>query len=437
MNILKQKSILIYVGIIAVIAIILFFVFSKPSSDSSSNSPQKTGIEKLGEMMNLKGTFDLETANLELIADNFVSPVKLVESPDDSGRLFVADQIGVVKIIKNGQVVDEPFLDLRVKMVELQKNYDERGLLGIAFSLNFETDKKFYAYYSAPLRSGAPSGWDHTSRVSVFTVSGSNPDKIDLNSEKVILEIDEPQFNHNGGEIAFGPDGYIYIGVGDGGNADDFGLGHGKNGNAQDLNSLLGKVLRIKADGSIPEDNPFVGKEGKDEIYAYGFRNPFRFSFDKDGRLFVADVGQNLWEEVDIVEKGKNYGWNIKEGNHCFSHESPDKSPVDCANVGYQGEELVAPILEYSHDEGISIMGGFVKDGKYIFGDWSNSFSSGAGKIFAAQANNGKWEITETKDVNSFVMGFGEDKKGELYLLTADQPGLESNTGKIYKITSS
>ncbi|MFA5052904.1 MAG: PQQ-dependent sugar dehydrogenase [Parcubacteria group bacterium] len=415
-----MKKTLIYIGIIVIALAALLFILFNPAKRSAA-------------------------MNLELLADGFVSPVKIIESPDDSGRLFVADQIGVVKIIKDGKVIDEPFLDLRNKMAGLQESYDERGLLGMAFSPDFKNDQKFYVYYSAPLRIGAMAGWNHTSKVSVFKVSGDNPDKIDLNSERIILEIDEPQFNHNGGEIIFGPDGYLYVATGDGGNADDFGLGHSINGNGQDLNNLLGKVLRIDEDGGIPADNPFVGKPGRDEIYAYGFRNPFRMSFDKEtGRLFVGDVGQNLWEEVDIVEKGKNYGWNIKEGTHCFSHESPNDSPVDCANTGYAGEELVPPILEYNHSDGVSVIGGFVYrgskvpkwNGKYVFGDWSNSFEGAGGKILMAEEKDNNWNIIETKKINSFVLGFGEDKKGELYLLTSDTVGLGSNTGKVYKIAA-
>ncbi|HOF50168.1 MAG TPA: PQQ-dependent sugar dehydrogenase [Candidatus Colwellbacteria bacterium] len=413
---MKNKNIPIYIGIIVAVALMALCIlnyFKKPLM-----------------------------INLQLVSDNFVSPVKLVEPPDNTGRLFVADRIGVVKIVKNKSVLDEPFLDLRENMVELQENYDERGLLGVAFSPSFGTDNKFYVYYSAPLRGGAPEGFDHTSRISEFTVSNSNPDKADLSSERIILEIDQPQFNHNGGEILFGPDGYLYVAVGDGGNADDFGLGHSETGNAQDLKSPLGKILRIDTDGGIPADNPF-----HNEIYAYGFRNPFRMSFDrKTGELFVGDVGQNLWEEVDIVEKGKNYGWNIKEGNHCFSHESPDDSPADCRNVGYNGEELAAPILEYDHSQGISLIGGFVYRGKeipklygkYVFGDWSGSFTSAAGKIFvaepSAQTKTRGWTITHTKEINSFVLGFGEDENGELYLLTSNEAGPAGNTGKIYKI---
>jgi glucose/arabinose dehydrogenase len=377
-----------------------------------------------------------EAINLQLLADGFTAPTKLVESPDTTGRLFVAEQTGLVKIIKDGQVLEEPFLDLRSKMVQVRESYDERGLLGMAFSPNFTSDGKFYVYYSAPLRAGAPAGWDHTSHVSVFTVDKNNPDKIDLSSEKVLLEIDEPQLNHNGGEIIFGPDGNLYIGVGDGGNADDFGLGHNEEiGNGQDLNTLLGKILRIKPDGSVPPDNPFVGKDGRDEIYAYGFRNPFRMSFDKEtGKLWVADVGQNLWEEVDIVEKGKNYGWNIKEGSHCFSHESPNNSPAECANTGYLGEELVGPILEYNHQQGISIIGGFVKNGKYIFGDWSMSFEAPGGKIMVAEEKDGKWQITQLKELNLYVMALGQDKNGELYVLTSQSAGPAGTGGQVWQI---
>jgi glucose/arabinose dehydrogenase len=387
-----------------------------------------------------------ELITFELVAEDFNSPLKLVESPDSTGRLFVVDRIGFVKIIEDGEVLEEPFLDLRERMIELRTDFDERGLLGFAFHPDFENNGKFYVYYSTFLRGGASTTWDHTSRISEFKIS-EDPNKADMNSEKIILQIDEPQFNHNGGEIIFGPDNYLYIAVGDGGNADDFGTGHSQIGNGQDTNVLLGKILRINV-GDIPADNPFVGKAGADEIYAYGFRNPFRMSFDDEtGKLFVGEVGQNLWEEVDIVEKGKNYGWNIKEGSHCFSHESPDLSPSECKNAGYKDEELIEPIIEYQNANvesgiGLSVIGGFVYRGseipelygKYIFGDWSNNFLVGKGKIFLAEEKNNLWSIAETFELDSFLLGFGEDEKKELYVLTSENVGPTGNSGKVYKI---
>jgi len=386
---------------------------------------------------------NLNPITFELVADGFTSPIKLVESPDGTGRLFIADRTGVVEIMQGNETLEEPFMNISDKMVKLKTEYDERGLLGFAFHPDFANNGKFYVYYSSPLRIGAPTGWDHTSRISEFRISDDNPNKANISSEKILLQIDEPQLNHNGGELVFGPDSYLYISAGDGGNADDFGLGHPAIGNGQDTNTLLGNILRIDVDGGVPSDNPFVGKAGRDEIYAYGFRNPFRMSFDSEtGRLFVGDVGQNLWEEIDIVEKGKNYGWDIKEGTHCFSHETPNDSPLNCSDVGYNGEELAEPILEYNHSFGLSLIGGFVYrgssipewKGKYIFGDWSNNFTKGAGKIIVAEEKNNVWSITNSVKLNSFLLGFSEDENKELYILTTDVLGPSGNSGKVYKI---
>lgn len=387
--------------------------------------------------------------DLQLIQSGFNSPVYLA-SPNDSSELFVVDRIGIIKVIGE----EEEFLDIRNKMVSLSSNFDERGLLGLAFHPDFENNGKFFVYYSAPLREEGPQGWNHTSTISEFTFS-KDTNRVNIESEKIILQIDEPQFNHNGGQLLFGMDGYLYIAVGDGGEANDVGVGHSSMGNAQDTNTLLGKILRININSvepySIPADNPFVGTDGLDEIYAYGFRNPFRMAFDKTtGNLFVADVGQNAWEEVSIVEKGKNYGWNIKEGTHCFDSNFPNDSPVQCANKGYKNEELIDPIIEYQNANrengiGLSVIGGFVYrgnqiqglNGKYIFGDWSNSFVTGKGTIFTAEEKDGNWQLINSQIINSFILGFGEDSNNELYVLTSDTVGPTGNSGKVYKIIKS
>jgi glucose/arabinose dehydrogenase len=210
--------------------------------------------------------------------------------------------------------------------------YDERGLLGLAFHPDYATNGKFYVFYSAPPGPGGPTPdtpWDNMVRVSEFTVYASNSLLTDPNSERVLLEVNHPQFNHNGGTIAFGPDKFLYISIGDGGFMDDNAPDHVEDwynvnvgGNAQEVSAnLLGKILRIDVNGdpySVPADNPFVGKPGLDEIYAFGFRNPYRFSFDMGGNhdLIVGDAGQVLYEEIDNVLKGGNYGWNVKEGTH-------------------------------------------------------------------------------------------------------------------------
>lgn len=252
---------------------------------------------------------------LELVAEGFAAPVLLREAPDESGRLFVVDQAGLIRVVgADGELRSEPFLDLRSRIVPLRTDFDERGLLGLAFHPGYASNGRFHVYYSAPLRAGAPDDFDHTSHVSEFTVS-ADPEVADPASERVILQVDEPQANHNAGTVAFGPDGYLYVSLGDGGGGNDIGTGHvpdwyegNAGGNGQDVEqNLLGSILRIDVDTGdpygIPSDNPFVGETGLDEIWAYGFRNPYRFSFDAlTGTMLVGDAGQELWEEVSLVQ---------------------------------------------------------------------------------------------------------------------------------------
>ncbi len=387
--------------------------------------------------------------DFRVVADGVTAPVSMAY-PESGDRLFIVDQVGIVWVMEDGEVRDEPFLDISDKMMSLNQGYDERGLMDIAFHPNYGENGKLYVYYSAPLRNEAPDNWDHTSRVSEFTVSDG---EVEIGSEKIVLSVDEPQSNHNGGQLLFGPDGYLYISLGDGGNANDRGVGHPPEGNAQNLSTLLGSILRIDVDGDepygIPEDNPFVGEEGRDEIFAYGFRNPYRMSMDSKGRLFVADAGQNLFEEVSIVEKGKNYGWNIKEGKHYFDPDNPQNPPDSGPGEGPYGRELVDPIIEYRHPEsGVSVVvGGHVYEGNslasyqgaYIFGDWSFSFSQPQGKLFYATPDDWNVENLPLKDrgdgeLNEFILGFGEDRQGELYVLTSGTSGPTGESGKVYKI---
>lgn len=389
-------------------------------------------------------TAEVEEVNLKLVADGLTAPVSMAH-PGDGDRLFVVDQIGKVWVMENGEVQDEPFLDISDKLVGLNEGYDERGLLDLVFHPNYEENGKLYVYYSAPLREAAPDSWDHTSHISEFTVSEDGG----IGSERVLMKIDEPQSNHNGGQLLF-ENGYLYISLGDGGKANDKGTGHPPEGNAQNLSTLLGSILRIDVAGDpygIPEDNPFVGEEGRDEIYAYGFRNPYRMSMDSSGRLFVADAGQNLFEEVSVVEKGKNYGWNIKEGKHYFDPENPQDPPESGPDEGPYGRALVDPIIEYRHPEsGVSVVvGGHVYEGNkltsyrgaYIFGDWSFSFSEPEGKLFYATPEN--WEVKDfplrdREELGEFILGFGEDREGEIYVLTSGTTGPTGDSGKVYKI---
>jgi glucose/arabinose dehydrogenase len=393
------------------------------------------------------------------VANELVAPMGLATTGD--GRLFIIDQTGIVKVmLANGTVLDDPFMDVQDRMVKISPFYDERGLLGLAFHPQYATNGLVYIMYSAPLRPGAPEGWDCTNRISEFKISGNDPNQVDTSTERVLLEIDKPQMNHNGGTIAFGPDGYLYVPLGDGGGANDVDLGHAPDGNAQNTSTILGKILRIdvnrqsdnKAYG-IPEDNPFVGKEGSlPEIWAYGFRNPWRITFDKEGdqSLYTSDAGQSLWEEVDLVTKAGNYGWNIREGTHCFDPNNPDKSPATCPERGALGEPLINPIIEYGHDLGKVIVGGYIYrgeampelQGKYIFADWSNRFAKGNGTLLvAAPSSGGLWKLQEIKiagrpsgRIGSFIRSLGQDDSGEIYVLTSDMAGPANQTGKVFKI---
>ncbi|MGZ4885701.1 MAG: PQQ-dependent sugar dehydrogenase, partial [Halobacteriota archaeon] len=297
----------------------------------------------------------------------FKDPVGIYTPGDQSNRLFVVEQAGVIKVFQNNESVNNAavFLNISDRVI----SGGELGLLGLAFPRQFNESGFFYVYYTSnnPLRSV----------VSRFSVSKTNVNQADVNSEEVLLQVGQPFSNHNGGQISFGPDGYLYIGLGDGGGAGD------PLGNGQNRSTLLGKILRIDVNSasgslnySIPRDNPFVGNNQgfREEIYAYGLRNPWRFSFDPTtGLLWVGDVGQDRIEEVDIVKSGGNYGWNIMEGSSCYS------PPSGCNQTG-----LSLPIWEYNHSIGYSVTGGFVYRGaalpelvgSYVYGDY------GSGRIW-------------------------------------------------------
>jgi glucose/arabinose dehydrogenase len=420
---------------------------------------------------------DPKDIGVELVADGLTAPVTLVAPPDGSGRLFVVDQVGMIRVIDaEGTLRPQPFLDLRSRMVPLMPSFDERGLLGLAFHRSYSTNGRFFVYYSAPLRPGAPAGFDHTSHISEFSVS-ADPNQADLASERILLQVDEPQFNHNGGTLLFGPDGFLYISLGDGGGADDVGLGHVEDwyeanagGNGQDIQqNLLGGILRIDVDSGvpygIPPDNPFTAtpgcSDGCDETFAYGFRNPYRMSFDMGGShdLFVGDAGQELWEEVSVVTRGGNYGWNVKEGTHCFSTDNPDESPAECPDQVLSGiragDPLIDPVIEYANHHqpgglGAVVVGGHVYRGRvlrqlvgrYVFGDWSREFEEPDGTLFVASPRKkGLWLIQELRVANRpsgridhYVMGFGQDLSGEVYVLVSQSTGPTGNTGKVFKL---
>ena len=404
------------------------------------------------------------TVGLELVAEGLAAPVQLVEPPDGSGRLFILDQAGLIWVVDaDGTLLDEPFLDLRDRMVDVGPGYDERGALGLAFHPDYATNGRLFVYYSAPLRPEAPAGWNHTSHISEFAVS-ADPNRADAGSERILLQVDQPQGNHNAGTLAFGPaDGLLYISLGDGGGSNDVGPGHTPGiGNAQDVTNLLGSILRIDVDGAepyaIPADNPFVGVEGRDEIFAYGLRNPYRFSFDLRGdhALLAGDAGQALWEEVSRITRGGNYGWNIKEGTHCFDPSSPGAPTGDCPDTGPRGEPLVDPVIEYPNSRqpggiGAVVVGGHVYRGsdlpqlrgRYVFGDWSSSFVEPDGTLLVAKPRKNRlWKIQELRiqgrpdgRLGHQILGFGQDAAGEVYVLTADRSGPSGDTGRVYRLT--
>lgn len=424
----------------------------------------------LGTTLALQGQSSLGdpmTVGVRQVAAGLTAPVALVEPPDGSRRLFIVDQIGLVRVLlPDGQLLAEPFLDVRDRLVTLRPNFDERGLLGLAFHPQYAENGRFFVFYSAPLREGAPAGWDCTSTIAEFLAS-NDPNRADASSERILLQVDKPQFNHNGGTVAFGPDGKLYVSLGDGGGANDVGLGHVEDwyadnagGNGQDItDNLLGSILRLDVDTgapyAAPPDNPFVGKDGLDEIWAYGFRNPYRMSFD-GSRLFAGDAGQVLWEEVSLVVKGGNYGWNVKEGTHCFDAENPGVSPADCPSVAPGGVPLRDPVIEYANARnpigglGLVVVGGHVYRGgelpqlrgRYVFGDWSRSFARPDGTLLVATSRkSGLWPIQELQVQNRpngrlghFILGFGRDARGEVYALTSDSVGPSGSTGRVFQL---
>ena len=413
---------------------------------------------------------------LEEVASGLTAPMAMVQPPGDDRR-FIVQQPGSIKILTpDGEVLGEPFLDITQKIMGLFPIFDERGLLGLAFHPDFANNGKFYVAYTTYLNPHGDPGkylwWDHTNVVAEYTVSDDDPDTANPYSERILTAIDWPQFNHNGHWIGFGADGMLYISSGDGGYANDWGIGHNVlEGNGQDLLSLNGKILRIDVDGQsngmeygIPDDNPFVGQEATTlpEIWAYGLRNPWRCSFDMggDNQLFCGDVQQNSYEEVSIIEKGGNHGWRLMEATHCFDFEDPNNHPDDCDTSG-----MVMPILEYPNCtavgarpagqrehvgadcEGISVTGGYVYrgsnadwDGKYIFGDWSRTFATMNGQIFfATKGADGTWtkELANVTNMDGnvpFILAFAQDSDGEVYALTSVTLGPNGGLDKIYKI---
>lgn len=395
---------------------------------------------------------------LQRVADGFVSPLAVIHDGVDDH--FVVDQIGAIHRLGD----DSAWLDLSDRIVELDPAYDERGLLGLAFDPDYEDNGHLYVHYSAPLRDGAPSGWNHTAHLSRFTVDAQG--EVDLGSELILMQIDQPQANHNGGTVRFGPDGMLYLALGDGGGAADVGEGHPEHGNGQDVTTLLGSILRIDvSDGTvrIPSDNPFAGMPARGasemapraEIWAWGFRNPYKMSFDRQtGDLIVGDVGQNLYEEINVVQGGENYGWNIKEGTICFDRDNPPVPLDSCPSTGLMGQELVDPVLTYPNigtleptSNGVfgrAVIAGHVyrgteltdRQGWYFFGDFTQDPNGAAGAVFVADPGNAwsamRLDLPELDDLS--VRGFGESGAGELYVTAAPGLGVQGTGGVVFRL---
>lgn len=348
-----------------------------------------------------------------------IRPLRLIEltyANDDSNRLFTVSQEGQIWVFKNEYDVTKShlFLDLRGEVKDWQsRGANEQGLLGLAMHPEYKSNGKFYVYYSHPS--------EGKSLLSCFEVSKDDPNRADPDSEVVLMEFEEPFQNHNGGSIEFGPDGYLYLGLGDGGYRNDPLLA------GQDLSKILGTILRIDVDNpstdkpyGIPADNPFVDVENaRPEIYAYGLRNPWRIAFDKQtGRLWCGDVGQDLWEEVNIIRKGGNYGWSVWEATHPFGSQGEASSV----------SEPIMPVWEYDHGVGLSVTGGRVYrsdrlaalTGKYLYADYVS------GSIWALSYDPKTERATRNERVvpeHIPVLGFGEDPSGEIYFLTNSVTG--------------
>ena len=377
-----------------------------------------------------------------LIADGYKKPVFITSYPNNAKLLYIVEQAGLIKLINDGKKLSRPFFDINKRVVNPNRPGDERGLLGFAFHPNHTNNGKFYINYM-----------DNDGNTIVSEFSTNSELRANHKSERIILKLTQPYGNHNGGDIQFGPDGYLYISIGDGGKAGDP-LNAG-----QDLSSLFGKIIRIDIDQKpygIPKSNPFFGQKGKrEEIWAWGLRNVWRFSFDKQtGDKYLADVGQNKWEEVNFEpassKGGLNYGWRIMEANHCYDPKE------NCPTEG-----LIKPIIEYPNDanhpafafriieelsfsetdvEGCSVTGGYVyrgqkiksMQGQYIFGDYCS------GNIWTLKVVNGKAINfkNRTEEINigggeftTYISSFGQDSDGEIYIIDYN--------GGIYKLIES
>jgi len=362
---------------------------SPPEPTSEPTSPPPATVSTLP---------DPNAVSWNLVVSGVDQPIGLAFARDGSGRLFVLEKVGRIRIVQNDTLVPTAFLDITDRV---GSSGSERGLLGLAFHPQYPENGLFYVNYTDA---------NGDTVIARFQVSG-DPNVADPGTEQVMIQVAQPFPNHNGGGMEFGPDGYLYLGLGDGGSGGD------PFGNGQSTDTLLGKLLRIDVNNgdpyAIPADNPFAGGGGKAEIWAYGLRNPWRFSFDRQtGDLYIADVGQNQWEEIDFQPAGSpgglNFGWNLREGRHDFQGGSS------------AGSELVDPVWEYSHSEGgCSVTGGEVYrgpslpdwNGVYIYGDYCT------GLVWGLLRQGDSWDGQLMFETPYRITSFGADEAGEVYLV--------------------
>ncbi|NHN49479.1 PQQ-dependent sugar dehydrogenase [Halostella sp. JP-L12] len=410
---------------------------------------------------------------LEPVVSDLYQPIAMAFPRGDPSVCLIAEKTGVVRRHDADGLRDEPFLDVSDQLAEPETW--EMGFLGFELHPDFAANGKCYARYSAPLSSDAPDHYSHTFVLSEFTAPGDRR-RADPATERVLLAIPEPGTNHNAGAIAFGPDGYLYVATGDG-RSGDMGAGRGhaddwyvlnRGGNGQDTEeNLHGSVLRIDVDDrddgkpyAVPDDNPLVGEAGLDEHWAWGFRNPYQISFGPDGRLFVGDVGSNRFEEVNVVRRGGNYGWNVREGKRCVANRYVNyalaKLPFArnnwpaCPSATSDGEPLVDPVVIYPHQRdgepfGRAVIGGRVHDGdalpdlqgKYVFGDFLGD--GRAGQLFAASPDDDPlWTMQELRPTvdgepfEKYVLSFAGGPSGETYVLASR---MAEESGAVYRLT--
>lgn len=401
------------------------------------------------------GTIAIE---LEEVASGFALPLQGVASPTGSGFLFVVDQAGKVHEIDLATGAQRVFLDVASRLVDINANYDERGLLGLAFHPDYLANGLVYTYTSEPASGAADfstldagESADHQSVVMEWTVDapGDANATVNAGSAREVLRIDQPQANHNGGALAFDADGYLYITLGDGGAADDQGPGHSAGGNGQDAGNVLGAVLRIDPDGrdsangsyGIPADNPYVGSVPPDEIFATGLRNPFRLHIDSaTGDMWLPDVGQNDIEEINLLVAGANYGWNWKEGTFHFDPNGSAAGFATTTENPAAPEGLTDPVAQYDHGEGIAIIGGAVYrgndipalEGRFVFGDFRGKGAEGR-VFYLEDATVFEFDMAP---LGAILTGFGQDSDGEIYVLANASGSPSGTTGTVYRMNA-